>query len=278
VSLRRALPSGGQRGVPLVVDALRLRFGGILALDDVSFTAEAGQIHAIIGPNGAGKSSVFNCISGIYRPNAGRVLVGDTNVVGQKPHRIARAGVARTFQNLGLFAGLTTLQNLMLGHYVHQRRSVVGAGLWLPRITRDELRTREHVEQIIDLLEIQQYRNVLVRELPYGVQKRVELGRALALDPRVLLLDEPMAGMNVEEKEDMARFVLDVQGAYGTTIVLIEHDMGVVMDIAAQVTVINFGRVIGSGVPADVQRNPEVVAAYLGDTADADVAEGVATA
>jgi branched-chain amino acid transport system ATP-binding protein len=271
VSLRRALATDGQRGVPLEVDSLRLRFGGIVALDDVSFTAEAGQIHAIIGPNGAGKSSVYNCISGIYRPDSGRVLVGQTDVVGRRPDRIAREGVARTFQNIGLFAGLTTLQNLMLGHYVHQRRSLIGAGLWLPWIVKDELRTREHVEEIIDLLEIQQYRNVLVHDLPYGVQKRVELGRALALDPRVLLLDEPMAGMNVEEKEDMARFVLDVKGAYGTTIVLIEHDMGVVMDIAARVTVINFGRVIGTGVPADVQRDPEV-AAYLGGTVDADAA------
>lgn len=266
--LRRPLAPDVHRGVSLVAESIVLRFGGIVALDDVSFEARPGEIHALIGPNGAGKSSVFNCISGIYRPKSGRVLVDGEDILGRKPHKVARAGVARTFQNLGLFEGLTTLENLMLGHYVHQRRSLLGSGLWLPWIVGAELRTREHVEEIVDLLEIQPYRNTLIRDLPYGVQKRVELGRALALDPRVLLLDEPMAGMNVEEKGDMARFILDVRAAYGTTVILIEHDMGVVMDISTQVTVLNFGRVIASGTPHEVQGNPDVIDAYLGTASE----------
>ena len=258
----------------LEVSGVTLRFGGVRALDDVSFKVAQGDIHALIGPNGAGKSSLLNCASGLYRPQQGKVTLhtGDgksREVTRMKPSAIARLGVARTFQNIELFRHMTVLENLMLGRHVHMRHSLFKSVLYHGPARRQEMTERELVEEVIDLLEIQSVRNKTVGALAYGFQKRVELGRALCLQPALLLLDEPMAGMNAEEKEDMARFILDVNELAGVTTLLIEHDMGVIMDISDRVTVLDFGRCIADGTPAEVGVDPAVRDAYLGQEAHA---------
>ena len=258
-------------GLALSVEGVDLRFGGIHALRGVSFAAAPGQITAVIGPNGAGKTSVFNTISGFYRPAAGRIVLGDEDITSVPVHARAARGLARTFQNIALFRGLTVLENIKLGGH-HTMKANVFAALGYLRSARDEeIALREEVERkVINFLEIDHIRHQSVDALPYGLQKRVELARALAMRPRVLLLDEPVAGMNREETEDMARYILDVQEEWGVTVLLVEHDMGMVMDISSHIAVLNFGEVIASGTPAEVRRHPQVIEAYLG--AEAGVA------
>jgi branched-chain amino acid transport system ATP-binding protein len=258
----------------LEIRDVTLRFGGVRALDGVSFSVSQGDIHAIIGPNGAGKTSLLNCISGLYRPQVGEILchTGDgktRNLVRTKPGTIARLGIARTFQNIELFRHMTVLENLMLGRHTHMHHSLLASFLYYGPAQRQEIQHRELVEEVIDLLEIQSVRNKEVGALAYGFQKRVEMGRALCMQPAVLLLDEPMAGMNAEEKEDMARFILDVNELAGVTTVLIEHDMGVIMDISDRVSVLDFGRCIADGTPAEVGTDQAVRDAYLGQEAHA---------
>src|SRR5688500_15580318 len=252
---------------------ITLRFGGVRALDGVTFNVSQGDIHAVIGPNGAGKTSLLNCISGLYRPQKGSIVLHDGSATHEltrtRPSRIARLGVARSFQNIELFKHMTVLENLMLGRHVHMKHGVFTSLLYFGPARRQEIEHRELVEEVIDLLEIEAVRKRAVGSLAYGVQKRVELGRALCMQPAVLLLDEPMAGMNAEEKEDMARYVLDVNEHAGVTTVLIEHDMSVVMDVSDRVTVLDFGKVIADGAPDEVSRDEAVLEAYLGEPAAA---------
>jgi branched-chain amino acid transport system ATP-binding protein len=249
----------------LKVDEVSLSFGGTAVLTDIDFNVNEGEIRAIIGPNGAGKTSMLNCISGFYRPQSGQINFKDKDLTQVPTHKIASLGIARTFQNIALYTGLSTLDNLMAARHVHMKQSSLSSVIYWGRGRREEIYHREVVEEIIDFLEIEHIRKAVVGALPYGLRKRVELGRALALEPDLLLLDEPMAGMNIEEKEDMARFILDIHELRGTTIVLIEHDMGLVMDISDRVVVLDFGLLIADGYPDDIRDDSNVIYAYLGE-------------
>ena len=250
--------------VILQAEAISLSFGGVKALTNISLEVREHEILSIIGPNGAGKSSMLNVINGVYHPQQGRVIYRGEARSKMRPHEAARQGIARTFQNIALFKGMSVLDNIMTGRNLKMRSNFIQQALYWGRTQREEIANREQVEKIIDFLEIQHIRKTPVGRLPYGLQKRVELARALAAEPTLLLLDEPMAGMNVEEKQDMCRFILDVNDEFGTTIVLIEHDMGVVMDISDRVVVLDYGKKIGDGTPDEIRGNADVIAAYLG--------------
>ncbi len=254
--------------VMLSVRDIHMFFGKVAALADVTIDVKEGGIHSIIGPNGAGKTVLLNCVNGLYRPQRGTIHFEGADLSVLKPHRRAELGIARTFQKLELFRGMTVLDNIRLGRHIHLKSGVISGALYLGKTAREEVKAREFIEEeIIDLLEIQHIRNKVVAMLPYGLQKRVELGRALALNPRLLLLDEPLAGLNLEEVEDMARFILDIneEERWKVTCILVEHDMGVVMDISDRVSVLNFGYLIAEGTPKEIQTNPEVIKAYLGE-------------
>lgn len=257
------------------VHNLTISFGGLRAVDDVSFTINKRSIFSIIGPNGAGKTTIFNCISGLYKPDIGKVIFKGENITRFKPHKIAKKGIARTFQNIELFTRMTTMENLMLGRHIHIKSGVLSGATFFSRRSKaalEEIKHRERIEKIIDLLDLQSVRNQFVGCLPYGTQKLIELGRALALEPELLLLDEPSAGMNSEEKQDLIFWIKDIQEELGITILLIEHDMKVVMDISDRILAINFGKPIGEGTPEEIQSNPEVLKAYLGEEEFTDVA------
>ena len=259
------LKAGGQAGESLLkVENVDLTFGGVRALRDVSFEVKRRQIFAIIGPNGAGKSSMLNCINGFYHPNSGTITYKGEPRQRMRPYNAASQGIARTFQNIALFKGMSTLDNIMTGCHLKANATLLENAFWIGRARREEIEHRKFCEGIIDFLEIQQHRKTPVGTLPYGLQKRVELGRALAAEPELLLLDEPMAGMNLEEKQDMARFILDVNDQFGMTIALIEHDMAVVMDLSDHIVVLDHGEKIGEGTPDEVSSNPRVIEAYLG--------------
>ncbi len=266
----------------LTVTDLALRFGGTKAIDGVSFDVKKGELFSVIGPNGAGKTSIFNCLSGVYRPQEGSIDFLGRSLLGMRPDAIAKLGVARMFQNIELFDNLTVLDNLMLGRHQHLQYGTLAGMLYVGKAKNVELANRRIVEDIIDFLEIEAFRKFPVGMLPYGVKKRVELGRALAMEPKVLLLDEPVAGMNVEETEDMARFILDIRAELDLAMVLVEHDMGLVMDLADRVMVLDFGQRISLGSPDEVQSDPAVIAAYLGEADEGptladEIAESKAT-
>ena len=249
----------------LRVEGVSLNFGNISAITDVSMEVRRGEILAIIGPNGAGKTCLLNCINGFYRPQFGKILFQGKDLTQIKPHRIARMGIARTFQNIELFTGLSTLDNLMAARHMLMKQGALSGGLFFGPARREEIQHRHRVEDVIDLLELEEIRKKIVGSLPYGQRKRVDLARSLCMEPEVLLMDEPMAGMNVEEKEDMARFILDIHELKGTTIVLVEHDMGVVMDIVQRAVVLDFGVKIAEGTPEEIEQNADVIRAYLGE-------------
>ncbi len=267
-----------KKKVKIRIENLSLSFGGVKALTNVSIDIKQGEILAIIGPNGAGKTCVLNCLNGFYKPQKGEIYLGEKRITKIRPDKAARLGLARTFQNIELYSGLSTLDNIMAARHVLMRQNFLSSALYFGPAHSEEIKHRKVVEDIIDFLEIEAIRKTTVGSLPYGMRKRVELGRALALEPEVLLLDEPMAGMNLEEKEDIARFIIDIFEGQGDTyphtpvlrdgvncIILVEHDMGVVMDIADRIVVLNFGKKIAEGTPEEIRTNPEVIAAYLGD-------------
>ncbi len=254
-------------GIQLRVEDVWLSFAGLSALSGVTVDARRGEILAIIGPNGAGKTSLLNCINNFYRPDKGCITFNGHDLTPLSPHRIAQLGIARTFQNIALYTGLSTLDNLMAARHIHMRAGFLQSLLYWGPAQREEIAHRQVVEEIIDFLEIEHIRRAIVGTLPYGLRKRVELGRALAMEPDLLLLDEPMSGMNQEEKEDMARFILDIHERHGKTILLIEHDMGLVMDIAQRVVVLDFGLKIAEGTPQEIRHNEMVIEAYLGEEA-----------
>ena len=255
-------------GVVMEMKNITLRFGGVVAIKDISFDIREGEIRAIIGPNGAGKSSMLNVISGFYVPQEGEVWFHGSRRPPMRPFEVAQQGIARTFQNIALFEGMSVLDNVMTGRLNFMKTNILQQAIWRGKAEAEEVQNREAVEKIIDFLEIQHIRKTPVSRLPYGLKKRVELARALAAEPKLLLLDEPMAGMNVEEKEDMSRFILDVNDEFGTTIALIEHDMGVVMDLSDRAVVMDYGKKIGDGTPDEVRNNQEVIDAYLGVSHD----------
>ncbi len=248
----------------LVVDGITLRFGGVTALTEVRFDVQSGELLAIIGPNGAGKTSIFNCLNGVYKPEAGTITLDGQRLTGLAPAAIAARGVARTFQNLGLFSHLTVLENILLGRHHVLRTGFLAGALWWGPARREELAQRRHCEDIIELLELEPYRFQPVALLPYGVRKRVEVARAVAMDPRLLLLDEPAAGMNLEESEDMARYIREINEELGVAMILVEHDMHMVMDLAHRVMAMDFGKVLAIGSPEEVRAHPAVIEAYLG--------------
>jgi len=252
--------------IPLVeFENISLSFKGVKALSDISFTVNQGELFAVIGPNGAGKTSTFNCLNGVYKPQEGDIKWQGESIMGMRPDRVAELGIARTFQNIELFAHMTVLENIALGRHIRTNVGWLAGGFWLGKAKREEMENRAKVEDIIDLLEIEAWRFHPVGMLPYGIQKRVELGRALAMEPELLLLDEPVAGMNLEETEDMARFILDIREELGISMILVEHDMGLVMDIADRILVLDFGEVIAIGTPEQVQQDGNVIKAYLGE-------------
>jgi len=248
----------------LRVERINLSFGGVMVLNDITFEIGERSIFSIIGPNGAGKTCIVNCINGFYRPQSGRVFFNGNDITRLPSHKRAALGIGRTFQQIELYTGLTSVENLLAGRHMLLKSGMISGAIFYGKVRREEVEHRKAVEEIIDLLEMEQIREEVVGNLSYGLRKRVELGRALAMEPKLLVLDEPMAGMNLEEKEDMVRFILDIYDLKGTSIVLIEHDMGVVMDISHKVAVIDFGNKIAEGVPTEVAKNPDVIKAYLG--------------
>lgn len=253
----------------LVVKKLSLNFGGVAALRDVDMEVKTGELVAVIGPNGAGKTSLLNCITAYYRPQKGNIVFNGADITDLPAHKLVRAGIGRTFQNIELFPGMTVLGNMLLARHIHCRYQLGWACIFSPVVRREEIRHRKVLEELIDFLEMQAIRKKKVGSLPYGLMKRVELGRALALEPKLLILDEPFAGMNLEEKEDMVRFLVELNEAWGQTMILVEHDMSIVMSIAHRIMVLNFGQMLAEGTPEEIRSHPEVIRAYLGDTAQA---------
>ena len=256
----------GKKRADLVVNNLSLSFGGLMALSEIDLSVSAGELLAVIGPNGAGKTSLLNCITGYYRPQKGKIFFNGKDITYLPTHDLVKRGIGRTFQNIELFPGMTVLSNMLLARHIHFRYGFGLASIFAPSVRKEEVRHRLILEELIDFLEIQPIRNELVGSLPYGLRKRVELGRALALEPELLILDEPFAGMNLEEKEDMVRFLVELNEEWNQTMILVEHDMSIVMSISTRIVVLNFGKKLAEGTTEEIQNNEEVTRAYLGDT------------